>query len=331
MPRESAAESIRRIARRFFRPAPPAEPAPSALAKNFLQIDGDGLRAIEDAIRQHYHAGWRSERHYSKEKYRADLDEHLRNRLESDRRTVIPWLDDAGTLRDRHILEIGCGTGSSTVALAEQGARVTAIDVDEGALRVAETRAASYGVKAEFLRLDATEIAGPFRGSRFDLIVYFACLEHMTIPERLASLADAWEMLPGGGLLAIVETPNRLWYFDGHTSLLPFFHWLPDDLAFAYARFSPRENFRELYGERNAASQDHFLRRGRGMSFHEIDVAIGPAGDLTVVSSLSTFEGPRYLARKSGPEQRYKSLLMSIHPGLHEGFFDDVLYLVLRK
>ncbi len=298
---------------------------------NFREIDAEGLRSIERAIREHYHTGWRSESRYSKEKYQADLEAHVSRRLETDRRTIIPWLDDAGGLRDRRILELGCGTGSSSVALAEQGARVVGIDIDDGALHVARERARIYGVDAEFRRLNAREISGPFHGTRFDLVIFFACLEHMTIPERLISLGDAWRMLPDGGLLAIVDTPNRLWFFDGHTSLLPFFHWLPNELAFAYARFSSRENFRELYGEYSPVSEEHFLRRGRGVSFHEIDVAIRPTRDLTVVSSLSTFEGPRYVARKSSVERQYKSLLMSIHPGIHEGFFDDVLYVILRK
>ena len=34
-------------------------------------------------------------------------------------------------------------------------------------------------------------------------------------------------MLAPGGLWAVVETPNRLHYFDDHSAKLPFHHWLP--------------------------------------------------------------------------------------------------------
>ncbi len=138
-------------------------------------------------------------------------------------------------------------------------------------------------------------------------------------------------MLITGGLFVIIETPNRLWYFDGHTSLLPFFHWLPDELAFKYSRFSKRENFRELYREYNASSKEHFLRQGRGVSFHEIDIALKQTQDLKILSSKTTFESIRFRLRQSKFDRRYKSLLQSIYPNVHEGFFVKNLDLIIEK
>ncbi|HEX5245050.1 MAG TPA: methyltransferase domain-containing protein, partial [Tepidisphaeraceae bacterium] len=69
-----------------------------------------------------------------------DLQNHLFRRLEDNRRQVIPWLDAARPLQGAAVLEIGCGTGSATVTLAEQGAQVTAIDIDPRAIAVAERR-----------------------------------------------------------------------------------------------------------------------------------------------------------------------------------------------
>ena len=67
------------------------------------------------------------------------------------------------------------------------------------------------------------------------------------------------------------------------------------------------------------------------MSFHELDIALGPAKDLNVISCLSTFQGIRYKLKKSKLERKYKSLLMDIYPNIHEGFFDDTLYLIIEK
>jgi len=322
---KNVAERIRRIAIRILFPVSPR------LSKNFIRIDKAGLRSIENSINEHYHTGWRSESNYSKEEYEADVKVHLYERLESDRRMIVPWLDNAATLQNKRILEIGCGTGSSTIALAEQGSKITGIDIDEGALLVAEERSRIYGVDAEFRVLNAQEISKAFQAVRFDFIIFFASLEHMTIEERLTSLAQAWEMLPIDGLLVVVETPNRLWYFDRHTSGLPCFLWLPDELAFAYSRFSSREQFGELYREYNATSREHFLRRGMGVSFHEFDIAIAPAKNLNVISSLSTFLGVRDKLRKSRLDRRYKSIMMSICPDIHEGFLDEMLFLIIKK
>lgn len=306
-------------------------PIPQHLSRNQAKADPAGLQTIKSALQTHYHSGWRSESSYSREMYRHDLTQHLIGRLESDRRMVVPWLDQARPLSDSHILEIGCGTGSSTVALAEQGAKVVGIDIDQDALAVAKARCTVYGMPAEFRAMNATGMAEAFRAKIFDFIIFFASLEHMIIAERLAALRDAWQMLPSGGMLAIVETPNRLWYYDGHTSMLPFFHWLPNELAFRYSVFSPRENFRELYQEYDAPSKEHFLRQGRGASFHEFDLAIRRSTELKVVSSLSTFHGLRHKPQRSMLDRRYKAMLRKIYPHIHEGFCDDTLFLIIER
>ena len=305
-------------------------PVPQFLRDNHISIDEARLGQIERSIRENYHTGWRSEANYSAEAYQEDLNSHLNLRLIGDRLTVVPWLAAAQPLRDQRVLEIGCGTGSSTVALAEQGAKVLGVDIDEGALAVARDRCIAYGVTAEFRSLNADRILEAFVPGSFDTIIYFAALEHMTIAERLKSLGSAWAMLASGGLLVIIETPNRLWYEDGHTALLPFYHWLPNELAFHYSHLSHRGNFKELYREYDAPSKHHFLRRGRGMSFHELDLAIAPAKGLEVVSSLRSYDPV-----SRGPYSRlacdYKAILERIYPDIHSAFFDEYLDIIIRK
>jgi len=323
--RQIIRDRVERIARRLF------YPLPHHLKKNQIEVKEIGINTIRDSLKTNYYTGQRSPSGYSKEMFERDINEHLYRRLENDRIRVVPWMDNAQSLKESRILEIGCGTGSSTVALAEQGAQVIAIDLDEGALCVANDRCKVHGLQVQFKALNATEICKVFSNFQFDFIIFFACIEHMTIPERLKTLRNAWDLLAVGGMLVIVETPNRLWYFDAHTSLLPFFHWLPDELAFKYSRFSPRENFCQLYRECNETSQESFFRWGRGVSFHEIDVAIKPVSELRVVSSLSTFLGLPYKMRLSKLERRYKSILRSIYPNIHEGFFDRSLDLIIKK
>jgi S-adenosylmethionine-dependent methyltransferase len=121
-----------------------------------------------------------------------------------------------------------------------------------------------------------TEVLEKLEGSRFDVVVFYASLEHMTLEERGTAMRQAWQLLAPGDLWCVVDTPNRLWYHDGHTSMLPYFHWLPDDLAFAYSRRSPRAGFRECYRVPDTDSRLHFQRRGRGVSYHELELALGP-------------------------------------------------------
>ena len=67
------------------------------------------------------------------------------------------------------------------------------------------------------------------------------------------------------------------------------------------------------------------------MSFHELELAWGTVSNLNIVSSLSTFQGFRHRLRQSSLKRRYKNLLMDVCPGIHEGFFDEFLYLIIKK
>lgn len=117
---------------------PGTKPIRAAVPQHLLRkqrpLDDRSLATVERSLRENYHTGWRSEASYSKEAYEKDLRDHLTGRLSIDRRLVVPWLDDVCSLIGQRILEIGCGTGSSTLALAEQGAKVVGIDIDAGAL-----------------------------------------------------------------------------------------------------------------------------------------------------------------------------------------------------
>jgi S-adenosylmethionine-dependent methyltransferase len=102
----------------------------------------------------------------------------------------------------------------------------------------------------------------------------------MTYEERLLSLKAAWSLLGSGCLLAIIESPNRLWYFDDHTSNLPFYHWLPDELALEFLKRSRNYYFDPVFERFDETSQIELIRRGRGVSFHEFELALGDIDQL---------------------------------------------------
>ncbi len=307
---------------------------PRHLCENIRNVEKPKLDLIESSLLHNYFIRY-SEGYLETERGRNDLENHLFRRLDGDRNTVIPWLDAAWPLQDASILEIGCGTGCSTVALSEQGAKVVAIDVDENSLAVARARCEIYGLDASFFQANATEVNKLFSGRHFDYIIFYAALEHMLIKERLSAMRATWNMLSPGSLWCVIETPNRLWYYDAHTSLLPFHMWLPDELAFEYSRFSPRDEYREVYREYTDESKLHFLRRGRGVSFHEFELSMKPIGELKIKSSLKTEDRKKgiwgLMKWRLSNEHRYTSLLKRIAPELHEGFLQSFLYLIIEK
>jgi S-adenosylmethionine-dependent methyltransferase len=266
-----------------------------------------------------------------------DLRDHTTRRLHVFRTKVVPWLDAGKPLQGANILEIGCGTGASTVALAEQGARVTAVDIDDESLLVAQERMNAHGLECEFIKANGAQIWEQLRDRRFDYVIFFACLEHMTYAERLRAMRLSWEQLRPGDLWCSIETPNRLWFYDDHTSRLNFFNWLPDELAFDYSKFSAREPFRSAYRDKTLDAFESFLRHGRGVSFHEFDLTMGSAADLDIVSCLHLrlrkpgLLGWRELKRMRKPKAQFERLIARLRPDLHRGFFLPYLDLIIRK
>lgn len=315
---------------------------PRRLRSRFRNIDGRKMAQLHETLREHYFRNVRYSSGLTYDKYletpegRGDCADHTVNRLFGFRTTVIPWLDTLKPLSTGRVLEIGSGTGCSTLALAEQGASVIGVDIDEPSLIVARKRAELYGVSCRLVNDNAVNI-GRFAGEPFDFIIFFAALEHMTIDERIRSIGLAWEMLPPGGLLVVIETPNRLWFTDEHTSLLPFFHWLPDEMAFRYAERSPRTNFyrfgRSVQGEVPMA----FHRLGRGVSFHEFELAMGAEATANVVGDLDLFLTKRMInpvnmvTRRFSRMHRYHLLLRSVLPSVSPAFFHKDLNLAVLK
>jgi S-adenosylmethionine-dependent methyltransferase len=259
-------------------------------------------------------------------KFRGTGDERLRR----DRLEIIPWLDGTRELNGSRIVEVGSGPGESTVALAEQGARVTGIDV--GDVEEARARCAEYGVEAELITANASDL-GSVIDQPVDWVIFWASLEHMTIEERLTSLEAAWRLLPTGGLLTVIESPNRLWLYDSHTSLLPYFHWLPDELAYQYSRFSPRVGFNDAFQDSIDDKILSFVRLGRGVSVHEFHLAIGLQFDVVGCMQLERrARNPlRALGWSVSEAGRYERCLRSQSPSIPRAFFQPFLYLTIRR
>lgn len=293
-------------------------------------LNKDTLEKLKASLEKNYLDRGTTKAKHTEKEYNKSIKNQLHDRLYYNRNRIVPWLSHFKKLEGARILEIGCGTGISTQALTEQGAIVTGIDVDEGALKVAEDRLKFADLEVDFQYVNADEIGEKFKDQPFDFIIYYAVLEHMTIKERIASLEQAWAMLSEDAMLVVLETPNRLWYFDSHTSALPFFDWLPDELAFHYSKFSKRNNFKDLYRELNDAELLKFLRWGKGASYHEFEIALEPLNELQIISSLMQFEKTAIL--KLGYKGlRYMRFLRNTKKDLPQCFCYPYLDIILKK
>ncbi|BBO72971.1 hypothetical protein DSCW_03880 [Desulfosarcina widdelii] len=309
---------------------------PNDIKCNFKTLNAAELKILEATLKNNFFKKEAKGYLYT-DVGKKDILDHLEGRLEEDRKFSITWLNSVRKLKGRKVLEIGCGTGASTVALAEQGAVVTAVDIDHDALTVAKKRCEIYRLKVDFLNLNVKEIKNKLFKNKYDFVIFWACLEHMTNSERMIAMKETWEMLPIGGLWCVTDTPNRLYFYDSHTSQLPFFHWLPDDLAIKYANFSPREKFKNAFRDFKPNRDDmiNFFRWGRGVSFHEFEMTMKPLSKLNIISCRSIFHRRQgilfFLKSITSSSFRYESFLKKRFPKIHSGFFQPYLNLIIKK
>jgi len=210
------------------------------------------------------------------ESVKAELSAHVDGRFSIFDQLIIPWIKMIKPqMKELIAVEIGSGTGSSTLAFAPHVAKIYSFEIDSIASDAAEQRLNFFGLGNVEIRRELFSPSSHIvqSGEKVDLIILCAVLEHMSHSERQEALSTAWGLLASGGLLVVADTPNRFAVFDEHTSLLPFFSSLPPEIQSDYAKYSPRTDFAESI--KNAESTEVLTRWGSGVSYQDFELAIG--------------------------------------------------------
>jgi 2-polyprenyl-6-hydroxyphenyl methylase/3-demethylubiquinone-9 3-methyltransferase len=108
-------------------------------------------------------------------------------------------------LRDRTVIDIGCGGGILTESMAAAGAHVTGIDMADGPLAVARLHQAEVGSDIEYLHATAEVHAGE-RPGQYDAVTCLEMLEHVPRPSTVVAACAAL-VRPGGDVF--FSTINR--------------------------------------------------------------------------------------------------------------------------
>lgn len=108
-------------------------------------------------------------------------------------------------LRGARMLDVGCGGGLLSEALAARGAQVTAIDLAPDLLQVARLHGLETGVAVDY-RLSSVEALATEQPGAFDAITCMELLEHVPDPASVVGACAAL-LRPGGRLF--LSTLNR--------------------------------------------------------------------------------------------------------------------------
>ena len=115
------------------------------------------------------------------------------------------YVAERAQLRDATVLDVGCGGGLLSEALAQAGAKVTAIDLAPNLLKVARLHGLESGVKVDY-RESSVEALAADMPAAFDAITCMEMLEH--VPEPASVIEACASLLKPGGRL-FLSTLNR--------------------------------------------------------------------------------------------------------------------------
>ena len=98
-------------------------------------------------------------------------------------------------------LDLGCGTGTNVITLAQHGWQVVGVDFVGRAIRHAERKANLAGVNAEFIVNSVTRLEG-VSGS-FELVLDIGCFHSLEAGERDLYLANLGRLTKPGSTLLV--------------------------------------------------------------------------------------------------------------------------------
>lgn len=122
-----------------------------------------------------------------------------------ERRVKQVLIEHARVPEGATVIDLGCGTGTLTIALKRRypGARVIGLDADPDILEYAKNKARTAGVDVEFVRANATDLA--FESGLAKRIVSSLFFHHLQPADKKLALSEAMRVLGEGGELHISD------------------------------------------------------------------------------------------------------------------------------
>ncbi|MEH3023201.1 MAG: bifunctional 2-polyprenyl-6-hydroxyphenol methylase/3-demethylubiquinol 3-O-methyltransferase UbiG [Pseudomonas oryzihabitans] len=117
----------------------------------------------------------------------------------------VNWIDQHAGLAGKKVLDVGCGGGILSEAMAQRGAQVTGIDMAEAPLAVARLHQLESGVPVEYIQETTEDHARKHAGS-YDVVTCLEMLEH--VPDPSSVIRACHDLVKPGGQV-FFSTINR--------------------------------------------------------------------------------------------------------------------------
>ena len=121
----------------------------------------------------------------------------------------IPGFAQFERWKGKKVLEVGCGIGTDTINFARAGALVTAVDLSDESLKIAEQRAKMFGLKDKisFYQANAEELTSRMPVEAYDLVYSFGVIHHTPNPSNAIAQIKRY-MSPSSELKLMLYAKN---------------------------------------------------------------------------------------------------------------------------
>jgi len=117
----------------------------------------------------------------------------------------LEYVERSAPLQNGRVLDVGCGGGLLSEAMARRGAHVTGLDMAEELIRVAREHASDTRTAVEYV-LGSAEDHAAVAPEKYDIVTCMEMLEH--VPDPAAVIAALARLVRPGGHV-VVSTINR--------------------------------------------------------------------------------------------------------------------------
>ena len=141
----------------------------------------------------------------------------------------LDYVDNRAGLAGKRVLDVGCGGGLLSEAMARRGAQVTGIDLGPQTVEVAELHAIESKLPVSYAR-ESAETHATRNAGAYDVVVCMEMLEHVPEPDSVLRALHAL-VKPGGHVIfetylidqAAIGHPKNPEYLLRHNELLASF------------------------------------------------------------------------------------------------------------
>jgi 2-polyprenyl-3-methyl-5-hydroxy-6-metoxy-1,4-benzoquinol methylase len=136
-------------------------------------------------------------------------------------------------LQGKRLLDFGCGSGASTLALAKMLPRTQIVGVELGADKIETANRIKAFRSAGNVEFFCSPSGGelPPEVGKFDFVMLSAVYEHLLPQERRTVMPLIWSVMKLGAAILINQTPYRYSPYEAHSTGLWFINYFPDKLT----------------------------------------------------------------------------------------------------